>query len=100
MGGVPILENILPVLREFKKQRGNDYHLIALGVFGSVARGEATDDSDINVVFSTARPAPGIEPRLQHELERRFERRVGLLWLHRELEPDFRERIVRGARFV
>lgn len=100
MGGVPILENVLPILREFKRQRGDDYQLIALGVYGSVARGEATDDSDVNIVFSAARTAADVEPRLQRELERRLERRVGLLRLRRELEPRFRERIVRGARFV
>lgn len=100
MGGVPILEQVISILRDFRKSRGNEFQLIALGVFGSVARGEATDDSDVNIVFSTARPIPGIAARIQQELEHRLERRVGILWLHRDLKPQVRARVVRGARFV
>ena len=46
-------EDILSILREYKKQCSSDYGIIELGIFGSTARGE---DSDVDVVIRFQRP--------------------------------------------
>ena len=37
-------EDILSILREYKKQCSSDYGIIELGIFGSTARGEDSED--------------------------------------------------------
>ena len=49
-------ERLRARLREFKEQRGAEYHLLALGYFGSYARNEATAESDVDIVFETDAP--------------------------------------------
>ena len=49
-------ESLRARLREFKEQHGAEYHLLALGYFGSYARNEATPDSDVDIVFDTDAP--------------------------------------------
>jgi uncharacterized protein len=69
-----------------------------LRVFGSVARGEATDDSDIDFLVSTDKvTSPWFPAALAEELQTLLGRRVevvteeGLYWL-------LRRRILREAR--
>ncbi len=43
------LQNILSILREHKPELQKKYPIGRLGVFGSYARGEATEKSDIDI---------------------------------------------------
>lgn len=49
-------EMILQILRTNKEEVGARYGITALGVFGSVARGQATEESDVDVVIRTNTP--------------------------------------------
>lgn len=54
MNQFPITPNraeVLNKLRIFLVQRGPTYGLRALGCFGSVARAEATTESDVDIVY-------------------------------------------------
>ena len=41
---------ILKILKQFKKNNQNKYNIIKIGVFGSVARGNINEESDVDVV--------------------------------------------------
>ena len=43
------LQSILQTLRQHKPELQRKYPVSAIGVFGSYARGEATDESDIDI---------------------------------------------------
>jgi len=43
-------EEILKILKTFKEKHAGQYGILALGIFGSVARGEAKESSDVDVV--------------------------------------------------
>jgi hypothetical protein len=43
-------ENILALLRMYKKQHAEHFGVIRIGVFGSVARGTLKDGSDVDIV--------------------------------------------------
>jgi uncharacterized protein len=49
-------KEILKILREYKKEYAMEYGILALGVFGSVARNEALAESDVDVVVRIAKP--------------------------------------------
>jgi predicted nucleotidyltransferase len=50
------LDIILEKLREIKPELQRKYPISSLGVFGSYARGEATDDSDIDIAVEIHGP--------------------------------------------
>jgi predicted nucleotidyltransferase len=76
---------------------------IAVYLFGSVARGEAGPDSDVDVgvLFETAPPATLDAPQfvLEAELERLLGRRVQVVALNRSAS-DLVHRVLRDGRLV
>ena len=87
-------------LREFKRKRGAEFHLTALGYFGSYAREEARPDSDIDVVFDTTQPNLWTTSILRQDLEEWLGRRVDVIQLHKYMRPSFRTRVEREAIYV
>ena len=41
---------ILAILRDFKQNFAEKYGILEIGVFGSIARDEAREDSDVDIV--------------------------------------------------
>lgn len=93
-------EALLEKLRAFKTQRGNEYRLQSIGVFGSFARGEATDESDVDVVFETDAPNLFRTSRMRQDLEEFLGRHVDVVRLRECMNPRLRRRITREARYV
>lgn len=87
-------------LQAFKEQRGAEFHLTALGYFGSYARGETHPESDVDVIFETTHPNLWMTSILRQDLEEWLERPVDLIRLHRYMRPGFRERLEREAVYV
>jgi uncharacterized protein len=50
------LQNILQILRQHKPELQRKYPVSRLGVFGSYARGEATEKSDIDIAVEFSAP--------------------------------------------
>jgi hypothetical protein len=50
------LDEVLGVLRKWKSEVKAIYGVTAIGVFGSLARGVATPDSDVDVVIKMIKP--------------------------------------------
>ena len=50
------LQNILQILREHKPELQRKYPISRLGVFGSYARQEATEKSDIDIIVEFSAP--------------------------------------------
>jgi uncharacterized protein len=87
-------------LREFKEQRGAEFHLVALGYFGSYARDEARPNSDVDVIFETTQPNLWTTSMMKQDLEEWLDRPVDVIRLHNYLRPSFRARLEREAIYV
>ncbi|MBI3958135.1 MAG: nucleotidyltransferase domain-containing protein [Chloroflexi bacterium] len=87
-------------LQVFKEQRGPEFHLTALGYFGSYARREAHPESDVDIVFETTHPNLWMTSIMKQDLEEWLERPVDLIRLHRYMPPAFRARLEREAVYV
>jgi predicted nucleotidyltransferase len=76
---------------------------VAVYLFGSVARGDAGPDSDVDVgiLFAAAPPATLDAPRfaIEGEVERRLGRPVQVVALNRA-SPDLVHRVLRDGRLV
>ena len=93
-------ESILAKLRDFKERHGEDYGLRAIGVFGSFARDEAREDSDIDIVFDTSMPNLFRASRMRQDLEEFLGRHVDVVRFREDMNPRLRERIRREAHYV
>ncbi len=94
------IERLHSLLKDFKEQHAEDYHLRALGYFGSYARNEATPDSDVDVVIQTDRPDLFITAMLKQDLEALLNHPVDVIRLRDAMNPRLKARIERDATFV
>ncbi|MFA4910044.1 MAG: nucleotidyltransferase domain-containing protein [Desulfobacteria bacterium] len=93
-------EGVFARLRTFKESRQAEYGLSSLGVFGSFARGEAQEESDVDVVFETSEPNLFRTSRMKQELEELLARRVDVVRLRERMNPRLKQRILQEARYV
>jgi len=93
-------EDILTVLRDNKGHFAEKYGVTKLGLFGSFARNEATEQSDVDVCFDTANAEPFIATHLKAEIEAMFHRPVDIVQPHPYLRPLFRKRLEREVIYV
>lgn len=94
-------QEIVDLLRQFKRDAGEKYGIEQLALFGSVARGEQTEDSDIDVCVKTRRAIDLFTLQdISEELERLFRRKVDLLTLHENMRQLFRQNIERDAIYI
>jgi uncharacterized protein len=97
---VTTAEQIRARLREYKTSGVNEYQPTALGYFGSFARGEATEESDIDIVFDTSAPNLFRAVMLREDLEELLGRPVDLVQLNGLNNPRMKARIEREAIYV
>ena len=94
-------EEILEILRKFKETEGEKYGIEELALFGSAARGEQREGSDIDVCM---KPDANVDYftllEIQEKLEHLFYTKVDLLTLHDNMNHLFRKNINRDAIFV
>jgi predicted nucleotidyltransferase len=65
-------------LKALKSKLANDFAVERIGVFGSYARNEQREDSDIDILVEFSRPVGYEFFRLQRFLERQFGRKIDL----------------------
>ncbi|MDR0938520.1 MAG: nucleotidyltransferase domain-containing protein [Mediterranea sp.] len=87
-------------IRQFKQRYAEKYGIISIGIFGSVARGEQRDDSDLDVFVELKDPDPFIMLDIKEELERLCHRKVDILRLRKNLRPLIAQRIERDGIYA
>ncbi|MCX6376437.1 MAG: nucleotidyltransferase domain-containing protein [Armatimonadetes bacterium] len=88
------------LLKAFKEQHAEEYHLRALGFFGSYARDEESEDSDVDIVFDTDVPNLFKTVLMQQDLEELLGRRVDVLQLRGLTNPRLKARVEKEAVYV
>ena len=91
---------ILKILKTFKEEHAGQYGILVLGVFGSVARDEAKESSDVDVVLKTATPDPYNIVHIKEDLEQRLKRKVDVVRLRDKMNPFLARRIKGEAVYV
>ena len=92
-------EQVLNVLREHKKELEEQYGITRLGIFGSVARDEAVDSSDVDVVVEM-KPDLFARVSLKEELETILKTKVDVVRYWRRMNHYLKRRIDREAYYV
>jgi len=94
------LEECKSKLTDFKHHSGLKYGLIRIGIFGSVARKENTDNSDIDIVVELEKPSLALMYELKENLKNLFGCEVDLVRFRDSLRPILKNNIQNEAIYV
>ncbi|MBR7011983.1 MAG: nucleotidyltransferase family protein [Muribaculaceae bacterium] len=94
------LQECISKLADFKQEKGEQFGITRLGVFGSVARQEDTEDSDIDIVVEVSKPTLSLMYQLRQALTTLLGRTVDLVRMRDSLRPVFKSTIQKEAIFV
>lgn len=92
-------ETVLHTLNDHKQELATKYGITRLGIFGSLARGQAVETSDIDIVVEMP-PDLFMMVHVKEYLEQLLNRPVDLLRLHKHMNAFLRSRIDDEAIYV
>lgn len=93
-------QDILALLDSFMPYAENRYGIHRLGVFGSVARGEQNDDSDVDICYEGRAMSLLTMDLFQNELENLLGCKVDTVRVRENMNPVLRERIRKEGVYV
>lgn len=85
----------LELLKQYKAMNADKYGIVRLGIFGSVARGMQTEDSDIDIYIEGEPQSLFTISHIKRELQDMLGCRVDIVRLRENMNPRLRERIER-----
>lgn len=95
-----VLQDCIKKLSDFKALFSQKYGITKLGIFGSVARKENTEDSDIDIVVEVKKPSLQLMYELREALKQLFGCEVDLVRFRDSLRPLFKSNIQRDVIYV
>ena len=93
-------DDVLTILSEFKRECAEKYGILELGLFGSVARDLAGDESDVDVCIKTRTPNPFVLVHIKEDLEQRVRRHVDIVRVRDKMNPFLKARIETDGIYV
>lgn len=91
---------ILSLLKSYKNIATSKYGFTKIGIFGSVARGEQTEGSDVDVCYEGKAPSFLTLDMIQTDLERLFEAKVDMVRIRDRMNSLLKERILKEGIYV
>lgn len=93
-------KDIIRILQNYKKEFANQYNILTIGIFGSVARDEAGDESDVDIVVRISEPDFFILAGIKDDLEDRLNKSVDIVSYRDSMNPFLKRRIDSEAVYV
>jgi len=93
-------DDILRTLVRFRDTKQDEFGIVRIGVFGSVARDDITDTSDVDVVVELDRPDLLTLVGIKQELEESLHRPVDVVRYRERMNAYLKRRIEQEAVYV
>ena len=93
-------DEIITFLKQYKKEHIKDYNLRKIGIFGSIARGDNHNLSDIDVVVEFTKPNLFIQAGIMEDLKEHFNVDVDVIVLSNQTNPKLLKRINQDVIYV
>ena len=93
-------QQALTALQQFKKEVGSEYGIVSLGIFGSLARNQANEGSDIDVIVETKKVDAFQIIHIKEELEELLNSHVDIVRKRERMNPFLKKRIERDVVYV
>ncbi|MCP4104258.1 MAG: nucleotidyltransferase [Desulfobacteraceae bacterium] len=91
---------IIKTLRHFKDNNQKKYNIRKIGIFGSVAKGKMTDQSDIDIVVETDRQDLFNLIGIKQDLEEKLYLPVDVVSYRENMNKFLKQRIDKEAFYV
>lgn len=88
------------LLRDYMKMNVSKYNITRMGIFGSVARGEQTEHSDVDVYLETSKPNMFALVHIKEDLQTLFGCNVDIVRLRDHMDTLLRNRIEKEGIYV
>jgi len=92
--------DILKILKEFEENHAEEYGILLMGIFGSVAKDQATEGSDVDVVVKMKKPDLLTLSRMRIELEELMHVHVDIISYRETMNNFLKKKIDREAVYV
>ena len=96
----PHKSKILSALKEITPGLLDKYGVTRIGIFGSVARDDASEQSDVDIVYEMSRPNLFTVVHLKEELEKILHCSVDLVRYRERMNPLLKKRIEKDCIYV
>ena len=93
-------KDVSKILEQHKKNLSRQYGVTKLGFFGSVARGEANQSSDVDIVVEMQKPDLFYLVHIKEELQEAFHRPVDIIHYREKMNPFLKSRIEEDVIYV
>ncbi len=93
-------KDVLRILARFRDLKQAEFGIVRIGVFGSVAREENTDASDVDVVVELGRPDLLALVGIKQELEEMLHQPVDIVRYRAGMNAYLKQRIEQEAVYV
>ena len=88
------------MLKQFKSKFADKYGIPKIGIFGSVARGEQTDESDVDVCYEGKAPSFLTLDLIQTDLEKLFGAKVNMVRVRDRMNGLLKQRIMKEGIYA
>ena len=88
------------ILQRFKQEHGSEYGITRIGIFGSVARNEHTEESDVDVLVEAPELDMFSRIGIKHQLEEIMGVPVDVVRESKYMPPRFKARIEKEVIYV
>ena len=93
-------DDILGILRDFKRNNAEKYGIQEIGVFGSVARNDARVDSDVDICIKMKTPDAFMLVHIKEDIENLVKKHVDIVRIREKMNPFLKERIEKEGIYV
>lgn len=93
-------QEIILLLKDFKMRQAEKYGILKLGIFGSVARGQQTENSDVDIYYEGEAQGLFSLSHMKNELEELLGCPVDIIRLRDRMNQLLRKRIEREGIYV
>lgn len=90
----------LQLLKDYKSSKAIQYGISKIGIFGSVARGEQTSDSDVDVCVDLKTPSLFLMVHIKEELQQLFGCAVDLVRIRKNMNQLLLQDILEEGIYV
>ncbi len=93
---------ILLYLTSNRTRLKKEYHLVKIGIFGSIARGEQNEQSDIDIIVEFKKNTQDLftlKQRLKEEIQLKFNLPVDLC-REKYIKPIFKQQILSETKYA
>jgi predicted nucleotidyltransferase len=93
-------DDVLQALSRFRQDRQDEFGIVRIGIFGSAARDQMSNESDIDVVVELAEPDLLTMVGIKQELEGLLNRPVDIVRYREKMNAFLKRRIEQKAIYA